>query len=66
MRRLVPGSLNADIRRVWVSDNFTGAGTYADPIDVAAGEGGGSSGNVDGGQPDSVYGGAVLVDGGAP
>jgi hypothetical protein len=62
-KRLVTGL--SDVRRVWISDNFTGSGTYADPIDAPTG-GGGSPGNVDGGQPDSVYGGSIVIEGGTP
>jgi len=52
-------------RSLWVTDKFTGKGTYSDPIDVT-GTGGGSDGNVDGGSPTSIYGGAITIDGGTP
>ena len=65
MRRFADKGAPPDPRLLWVSDKFTGVGTYADPIDVT-GTGGGSDGNVDGGSPTSIYGGAIAIDGGPP
>lgn len=64
-RRLADKSAPPDVRSVWVDDGVSGKGTYSDPIVFPSG-GGGSNGNVDGGQPDSVYGGSIVIDGGSP
>ena len=65
MRPFADKTAPPNVRSVWVSDKFTGKGTYDDPIDVLSG-GGGSNGNVDGGNPSSVYGGSIVIDGGTP
>lgn len=64
-RRLADKNAPPDVRSVWVDDAVTGKGTYLDPI-VFPTSGGGSSGNVDGGQSNSIYGGSIAIDGGGP
>ena len=45
----------------------TSDGTAKNVTDIGTGgAGGGTTGNVDGGAPDSVYGGGETVDGGTP